>query len=87
MGGTIYGMHKTTVYLSDDDMDALRRAVIASGKSQSELIREGVRRVTRRHRDRVFHSMGVAEGPALPLGRMAEDILEQEWGRDLDDRG
>jgi Arc/MetJ-type ribon-helix-helix transcriptional regulator len=78
-------MRKTTVYLSDDEAEALKRASAASGKSQSELIREGVRRITRgRRQRRVFYSMGVAEGPGLPIGQMAEEILEREWAQDLD---
>jgi Arc/MetJ-type ribon-helix-helix transcriptional regulator len=68
-------MRKTTVYLSDDEADALRRAAVATGRSQSELIREGVRRVTGRKRDRRFHSMGKGEGTGEPVGRRAEELL------------
>jgi Arc/MetJ-type ribon-helix-helix transcriptional regulator len=78
-------MKKTTVYLRDEEADALKQAAAASGRSQSELIREGVRRVTRARRPkRVFYSMGIAEGPGLPIGQMAEEILEREWAQDLD---
>jgi Arc/MetJ-type ribon-helix-helix transcriptional regulator len=78
-------MRKTTVYLSEEEADALRQAAAASGRSQSELIREGVRRVTRGRRPkRAFYSMGIAEGPGLPIGQMAEEILEREWAQDLD---
>lgn len=52
------GMEKTTVYLPDDLKRALRRAARASGRSEAELIREGVGLVTGAHR--------IAE-PRLPL--------------------
>jgi Arc/MetJ-type ribon-helix-helix transcriptional regulator len=68
-------MRKTTVYLSDEEADALRRAATATGRSQSELIREGVRRVTRRNHGRRFHSMGKGEGTGEPVGRQAEELL------------
>jgi hypothetical protein len=52
----VYGMEKTTVYLTADQKRALERASRASGRSEAELIREGVEAVTLR----------VAE-PTLPL--------------------
>jgi hypothetical protein len=54
---------KTTVYLSEEEASGLRRLAAATGRSQSELIREGVRHVVSRPPRRTFHSMGVAEGP------------------------
>jgi hypothetical protein len=51
-------MEKTTVYLSADQKRALSRAARAEGRSEAELIREGIDSVTARHR--------VAE-PTLPL--------------------
>jgi len=38
-------MHKTTVYLDDEDVEGLKRLAETTGRSQSELIREGIRRV------------------------------------------
>jgi hypothetical protein len=38
---------KTTVWLSDEDVAALRHAARVHGRSQSDLIREGVRIITR----------------------------------------
>lgn len=52
------GMDKTTVYLTPTQKRALARAAAASGRSEAELIREGVETVTARHL--------VAE-PTLPL--------------------
>ena len=52
------GMEKTTVYLPDELKRALRRAARATGRSEAELIREGIGMVTGTHR--------IAE-PRLPL--------------------
>ena len=43
----MYGMQKTTVYLPDELKAALERAAAARGRSEAELLREGVRLVTR----------------------------------------
>jgi hypothetical protein len=49
-------MEKTTVYLTTAQKRALERAARASGRSEADLIREGIESVTRR----------VAE-PTIPL--------------------
>lgn len=67
-------MRKTSVYLSEEEWEALRRAAAETGRSQSELIREGVRRVTTR-KPRRFRSMGMGEGTGERVGRRAEDLL------------
>ena len=51
-------MDKTTVYLPDDLKEALRRAARSTGRSEADLIREGIGLVTGTHR--------IAE-PRLPL--------------------
>jgi Ribbon-helix-helix protein, copG family len=83
-------MRKTTVYLSDEEAEALRSASIATGKSQSELIREGVRQVTAAPPKRVFHSMGIGgskstsyEGLALEWD--ADELYDWVMGRRGDD--
>ncbi len=57
-------MRKTSVYLTDDQAEALRRVAVDSGKSQADLIREGVQRIIDEAYPpadaRVFHSMGKA---------------------------
>ncbi|HWP63570.1 MAG TPA: CopG family transcriptional regulator [Candidatus Binatia bacterium] len=68
-------MQKTTVYLTEAQKRALERAAEREGRSEADLIREGVDLVTARHR--------TAE-PTLPLfdsGRgdlaeRAEELLE-----------
>lgn len=42
------GMRKTTVYLPDDLKAKLARAAEASGRSEADLVREGVRLVAER---------------------------------------
>jgi hypothetical protein len=44
------GMEKTTVYLTSDQKRALARAAAAEGRSEADLIREGISSVTARHR-------------------------------------
>jgi hypothetical protein len=43
-------MEKTTVYLTEPQKRALERAARAAGRSEADLIREGVDLVTARHR-------------------------------------
>jgi hypothetical protein len=42
-------MERTTVYLTDEQKRALERAARSAGRSEAELIREGVELVTARH--------------------------------------
>lgn len=51
-------MEKTTVYLTTDQKLALARAARVEGRSEADLIREGIEVVTSRHR--------IAE-PTIPL--------------------
>jgi hypothetical protein len=82
-------MRKTTVYLSDEEAEALRRRAAETGTSQSELIREGIRRVTGAGK-RVFHSMGSGDSgePDLVyrfdevLGEALEAELREQLGED-----
>jgi Arc/MetJ-type ribon-helix-helix transcriptional regulator len=46
--GTMGGMRKSTVYLPDDLKSKLARAAVESGRSEAELIREGIELVTGR---------------------------------------
>jgi len=53
----MYGMRKTTVYLPNELKDGLARAAAASGRSEADLIREGIAAVVDRS----------APEPRLPL--------------------
>jgi phytoene/squalene synthetase len=56
--GTVYGMHKTTVYLPDDLKRALAEAATNEGCSEADMIRQALRRVVQRKR---------APRPRVPL--------------------
>jgi Ribbon-helix-helix protein, copG family len=62
-------MEKTTVYLTDELKAALRRTSRATGRSEAELIREGIGMVTGNHR--------IAE-PRLPLFTSSEPMLAEQ---------
>jgi hypothetical protein len=70
-------MKKTSVYLTDDEVEALRRTAAATGRSQSELLREGVRYVVGAAgmTQRTFRSMGAGHGGGTPYTRPDPDEL------------
>ncbi len=77
-------MPKTSVYLSPADAEHLRRAAARTGRSQADLIRDGVRRVTSEEQpgERVFRSMGAGHGGGAPYRRWdAEDLHRSVTGR------
>ena len=51
-------MEKTTVYLTSDQKRALERTAASEGRSEADLIRDGVDVITARHR---------VKEPTLPL--------------------
>src|SRR5262249_11299498 len=59
-----YGMRKTTVYLSDEEVEALRQLSAATGVSQAELIRGAIRQAVAQLPRRRFRSLGQGEGTA-----------------------
>lgn len=71
-------MIKTTVYLSEDEAAELRRVAAVTGKSQSELIREGVRHVVAQAPERKFHSLGKGQGDGTPYQGWDADALYRE---------
>ena len=75
-------MRKTTVYLREDEAEGLRMLAGATGESQAELIREGVRRLLREGVSRRFQSMGKGEGTGESRPRWDPDaVLEKARGR------
>jgi hypothetical protein len=71
-------MEKTTVYLTTGQKRALARAAKASGRSEADLIRDGIETVTSRHQ--------VAE-PTLPLFESGEPDLAERVDDLLDGFG
>jgi Arc/MetJ-type ribon-helix-helix transcriptional regulator len=78
MYGTMGGMEKTTVYLPDDLKEALRRASRSTGRSEADLIREGIGLVTGTHR--------IAEA-TLPLFKSGRPDLAEHVDELLDGFG
>ena len=73
-------MKKTSVYLSDDESDRLQRLAATTGRSQAELIREGLRRLLEelQERPRTFASMGRGAGGGRPYTRWSSRDLYDE---------
>ena len=61
-------MEKTTVYLTNEQKRALARAARIAGRSEADLIREGIEVVTSQHR---------AAEPTLPLFESGEPDLAE----------
>ncbi len=74
----MYVMERTTVYLTEAQKRGLERAARLSGRSEAELIREGVEVVTRR--------LQVAE-PTLPLFESGQPDLAERIDGALDGFG
>lgn len=79
-------MKKTSVYLTEDEVDGLRRLSSLTGKSQAELLRESVRAlVAAGAGERTFHSMGKGRGPGYRRWEPGE-VYEAVMGRHGPDR-
>ena len=76
--GSMYGMEKTTVYLTEAQKRALEQAARTAGRSEAELIREGVELVTARHRSAEL---------VLPLFRSDQPDLAERVDAALDGFG
>ena len=76
-------MKKTSVYLSDEEAERLHRMALSSGRPQSELIREGIRRVIGESAPRrAFRSLGKGRGGGRPYARWkGEDLYKKAIGQ------
>jgi hypothetical protein len=74
----MYGMERTTVYLTERQKRSLEQAARASGRSEAELIREGVELVTARH---------AAAEPRLPLFESGQPDLAERADEALEGFG
>jgi hypothetical protein len=70
-------MRKTSVYLTADEAEGLRRLAVREGKAQAELIREGIRRVIAEGAaaSRTFRSMGSGSSGGRKPARWTSDEL------------
>jgi hypothetical protein len=74
MYGIMGGMEKTTVYLPDDLKRALRRAARSTGRSEADLIREGIGIVAGTHRI-AEAKLPLFESGQPDLAERAEELL------------
>ena len=70
-------MRKTSVYLTDDEAEGLRRVAVREGRPQAELIREGVRKVIAEieTQPRTFRSLGAGRGGGGKSATLTSDEL------------
>ena len=72
---TIYVMKRTMVYLPEDDAINLKRLAQQTGRSQAELIREGVAAGLAKHEKASPASIGVISSGSDDLADNAEEYL------------
>lgn len=68
------------MYLTDDEAEGLRALARRTGRSQAELIREGVRQVLSRQPRRTFHSMARGASDSSAARRWDADDLAARRG-------
>jgi Arc/MetJ-type ribon-helix-helix transcriptional regulator len=70
-------MRKTSVYLTEDEAEGLRRLAAREGRPQAELIREGVRKVIAEieAQPRTFRSLGAGRGSGKKNAAWTSDEL------------
>jgi len=70
-------MRKTSVYLTQEEAEGLRRLAVREGRPQAELIREGIRRVIADvgEQPRTFRSLAVGASRGRKPGRWSSDEL------------
>jgi hypothetical protein len=68
-------MERTTVYLTEAQKAALEAVAQSSGRSEAELIREGVELVTERHRTAGL-TVPLFDSGRSDLASRAEELLE-----------
>ena len=77
-------MRKTSVYLTDDEAEGLRRVAVREGRPQAELIREGVRLVIAEAElePRTFRSLGKGRGGGRSYERWpAQQLHDKVMGK------
>ena len=76
-------MRKTSVYLTDDEAEGLRRLAVREGRPQAELIREGVRKVIAdtETQPRTFRSLAAGRGgKGKPAGWTSDELYRKTMG-------
>lgn len=73
------------MYLTDDEAEELRSAAIATGRSQADLIRDGIQHVLLASgvRNRQFHSLAKGHGGGAPYRSWdADDLYRSVMGHE-----
>ena len=73
--GSMGGMEKTTVYLRQAQKRALAQAAKVSGRSEADLIREGIDTVTARH-SAVEPTLPLFDSGLSDLAERVDELLE-----------
>lgn len=74
-------VHKTSVYLSDEEIARLVNLAEREGTSQAEVIRRAIRLYDPgRNPDRNFSLIGSADGPGGSVGDLTENALLEGFG-------
>ena len=74
-------MQKTTVYLPDELKAELERMAEETGRSEAELIREGVQQVVKQ-RTPLPPRSGIFNSGIPDLGSRVDEVLAKGFGRD-----
>ena len=76
-------MRKTSVYLTDDEAEGLRRLAVREGRPQAELIREGVRKVIAEieTQPRTFRSLGAGRGGGKSATWTSDELYRKVTGK------
>ncbi|MGH9092291.1 MAG: CopG family transcriptional regulator [Acidimicrobiales bacterium] len=74
-------MHKTSVYLNDEELARLAALADREGTSQAEVLRRAIRLYEpERHGDRNFTLVGIAEGPGGSIADLTDEELFEGFG-------
>ena len=86
LGGTDAGTKKMSVYLTEEEASDLRRLAFREGRSQAELIRDGIRCVIEERgakTAREFKSLGKGHGGGQPYRPWSSQKLhDKAFGQD-----
>jgi hypothetical protein len=77
-------MRKTSVYLTDDEAEGLRRLAVREGRPQADLIREGVRKVIAEieSQPRTFRSLATGRGGGKrPATWTSDELYRKAMGK------
>jgi hypothetical protein len=74
MYGKVPGMVRTTVYLPEADMQALKAAARRRHQSEAELIREGIRRVLAEEAGPVLPDFGFLEADPVTAAEIDAEL-------------